>query len=91
MYNSGEIKKLIDAYITRGISKILLDMKGVDYLDSSTISVLLTERERLKNRDGCLKLLGLQEAPRKVFEIARIDSIFDIYDEEGEALRSFGE
>jgi anti-sigma B factor antagonist len=90
VYNSGEIKKLIDAYIARGINKILLDMKGVDYLDSSTISVLLTERERLKNHGGGLKLLGLQETPRKVFEIAKIDSIFEIYEDEGEALANFG-
>jgi anti-anti-sigma factor len=90
VYNSGEIRKLIDAYIARGIHNILLDMKGVDYLDSSTISVLLTERERLKERGGRLKLLGLQETPKKVFEIAKIDSIFEIYDDEGEALASFG-
>ncbi|MDP8248028.1 MAG: STAS domain-containing protein [Candidatus Tritonobacter lacicola] len=91
VYNSGEIKKLVDAYIARGTSNILLDMRGVDYLDSSTISVLLVERERLTSHGGRLKLLGLQENPRKVFEIAKIDSIFDIYDNEEEALRSFAE
>lgn len=91
VYNSGEIKKLMDAYIARGTSNILLDMRGVEYLDSSTISVLLVERERLILHGGRLKLLGLQENPRKVFEIAKIESIFEIYDNEEEALRSFAE
>ena len=90
VYNSGEIKKLVDAYIARGISNILIDMEGVDYLDSSAISVLLVERERLKSHGGRLKLLRLQENPRKVFEIAKIDSIFEIYDNEEKALKSFG-
>lgn len=91
VYNSAEIKKLVDAYIARGTNNVLIDMSGVDYLDSSTISVLLAERERLKSSGGRLKLLGLQESPRKVFEIAKIDTIFDIYDNEEEALKSFGE
>jgi anti-anti-sigma factor len=89
IYNCGEIKKLIDAYINRKIKKIVVDMGKVTYIDSSTIGVLLSELKRLQGQKGNLKLLNLKGVPRDVFRMARLEGFFEIFDDEKEAIKSF--
>ena len=89
IYNCGEVKKLIDAYVNRKIKKIIVDMGKVTYIDSSTIGVLLSEFKRLKAQKGGLKLINLKGSPRSVLEMARLEDFFSIYDNEKEAIESF--
>jgi anti-sigma B factor antagonist len=89
IYNCGEIKKIIDAYMQREINKIIVDMGKVSYIDSSTIGVLLSELKRLKEQKGNLKILNLRGVPRDVFEMARLEGFFEIYDDERKAIGSF--
>lgn len=90
IYNCGEIRKLIDAYIARRISRIIVDMGKVTYIDSSTIGVFLSELKRLQAQGGGLKLLNLTGAPRHVLEMARLDGLFSLFDDEKKAVESFG-
>ncbi len=89
IYNCGEIKKLIDAYINRKIKKIVVDMGKVTYIDSSTIGVLLSELKRLQGQKGNLKLLNLKGVPRDVFSMARLEGFFEIFDDEKKVIKSF--
>jgi anti-anti-sigma factor len=90
IYNCGELGKIIDEYINRGIIRIVVDLGKVTYIDSSTIGVLLSEQKRLEARHGGLKLLNLKGAPRNVLEMARLQDVFSIYDDERQAIESFG-
>lgn len=89
IYNCGEIRKLIDAYIARSIHRIVVDMEKVTYIDSSTIGVLLSEQKRLRELKGGLKLLNIKGGPRNVLQMARLENIFEIHDDEKKALASF--
>jgi len=89
IYNCSEIKKLIDAYIGRNIKKIVVDMGKVTYIDSSTIGVMLSELKRLEDRKGGLKIINLKGAPRNVFEMARLEGVFKVYEGEEQAIKSF--
>ena len=67
-------------------STFVVNMANVKYMDSSGAATLV---EMLKNcrRCGCqLKLAGLAERVQNVFEICRLESMFQIYDSEAEAL-----
>ncbi|MCX6340493.1 MAG: STAS domain-containing protein [Candidatus Aureabacteria bacterium] len=90
IYNCGELRKIIDEYINRKITRIVVDLGKVTYIDSSTIGVLLSEQKRLDAQRGGLKLLNLKGAPRNVLEMARLQDIFSIYDDERKAIESFG-
>ncbi|MCX6356968.1 MAG: STAS domain-containing protein [Candidatus Aureabacteria bacterium] len=90
IYNCGEIKKLIDAYIARKIVKIIVDMGKVSYIDSSTIGVLISEVKRLEQQKGGLRLLNLKGAPRNVLEMARLEGVLRVCESEKEAVESFG-
>jgi anti-anti-sigma factor len=89
IYNCGEIRKLIDAYITRTIVRIIVDMGRVTYIDSSTIGVFLAELKRLCAQGGNLRLLNLTGAPRHVLEMARLEELFPPFDDEKKAMESF--
>ena len=89
IYNCGEIRKLIDAYMTRKIARIIVDMGRVTYIDSSTIGVFLAELKRLRAQGGNLRLLNLTGAPRHVLEMARLEELFPPFDDEKKAIESF--
>jgi anti-sigma B factor antagonist len=67
---------------------IVLDLSGVGYMDSSGMASLVKLLARVR-RDGIgLKLAGLSPRVRSVFEITRLDTVFDIYGTAEEALAS---
>jgi anti-anti-sigma factor len=89
VYTSPEMSKILDAYISRGQGNIILDLEGLEYLDSSTLAALLRAQKKAKNLGGDVKLLKLEGEPRKVFEVSGFLSIFDTFSSREEALQSF--
>lgn len=79
IYNSGEIQKLADAYVARGYTKLVMNLEKVTYLDSSTISVFISNFQKLKKIGGRFILASLQGAPRDVFEMAKLHDVFEIF------------
>ena len=74
--------KLVD----RKVSKILVDFKKVSYIDSSGLAAFVELYQRLKQYNGKLVLFNLTEDVQSVFEVAKLDSIFQLAKSEKEAL-----
>jgi len=89
VYTSPEISKILEAYISRGQTNILLDLDGLEYLDSSTLAALLRAQKKAKELGGDVKILKLGGEPRKVFEASGFITIFDNFHDRDEALESF--
>ena len=85
----GAIRRLLG----EGKSKILLNLAGVGYVDSSGIGELVSSFTTIKNQDGQLKLLNLSQKIQDLMTITKLHTVFDVFDEErgGEsgALNSF--
>ncbi|MEE9258476.1 MAG: STAS domain-containing protein [Nitrospinaceae bacterium] len=88
IYNSGDLQKLIDAYITRGFRKFVINLEQVSYLDSSTISAFIHCHRKLEAEDGRFLLAGLSGAPRQVFDMAKLHDVFEVLSDEPSALES---
>ncbi|HPW65316.1 MAG TPA: STAS domain-containing protein, partial [Candidatus Omnitrophota bacterium] len=69
--------------------KILIDLSKVDYMDSSGIATFVEAFQRTKRYSGRLILAGLTAAVRGVFEIAKLENIFEIAADRGEAQSRF--
>ena len=82
-----ELFELIDSQARR---KVLLDFSSVKFLSSSMLGVLIRMQKRAEAINGRVAILGLQPDLHKVFKITRLDKLFDFYDKEDEAMRSFG-
>ena len=79
------IRKLADG----GKNKVLLNLAGVKYIDSSGIGELIANYTTLSRDDGQLKLLKLTDKIRDLLVITKLLTVFDAYDDEAEALNSF--
>ena len=65
---------------------LVIDMTNVEFMDSSGLAILVEVLKWSRQNDSKLKLVGMVQAVRSVFEISRLDSIFQIHDTVEEAL-----
>ena len=79
------IRKLADA----GKNKVLLNLAGVKYMDSSGVGELIANYTTLSRQGGQLKLLSLTDKIQNLLVITKLLTVFDSYDNEAEALKSF--
>ena len=64
----------------------IVDMTEVEFMDSSGLAILVEALKWCRQNGGELKLAGMAQSVRNIFEISRLDSIFNIYDTQAEAL-----
>lgn len=88
VYNSNDVRKLIEAYRQRGFQKFAVNLEGVTYLDSSTISVFIHCFQTLEKSQGKFVIAGLQGAPKEIFEMAKLHDVFELYPDIASAIKS---
>lgn len=71
------------------IKDVVVNLSGVDNMDSSGLGSLLKALKLIWHRQGDLYISCLQKKPRVVFEITRAYKMFEIFDTEQEALNAF--
>lgn len=71
--------------------RMLINMDNVRFLSSSAINKLIVLERRLSDAGGDLKLSNLSPEVEEVFNITQLHSVFDIRDDETDALTAFGE
>jgi len=72
-----------------GKNKLLLNLAGVSYIDSSGIGELIANYTTISRQGGQLKLLNLTDRNQNLLVITKLLTVFDSYDNEAEALKSF--
>ena len=85
----SQLREVISNGINAGKSKILLDMSGVTTIDSSGIGELVGSYTTVTNRGGKLKLLHLPAKLNELLHVTQLITVFEVYDSEEEALKSF--
>jgi anti-sigma B factor antagonist len=88
LYSSPTVRKEILNLTKKKIPTILVDLKEVNYMDSSGVATLIEGLQLSNKYDGRFALVGLNPNVREVFELTRLDKIFDIYKDVDSALES---
>jgi len=87
--NRHELKqKVLDA-LEQGERKFLIDFTSTGYIDSSGLGVLVSLSKKIREVGGELRLAGLNEDLRTLFELTKLDSLFAIADTADKALAAF--
>src|SRR5256885_10061964 len=73
----------------QGKKKLLLNLRGVKYIDSSGIGELIANYTTVSRQGGQLKLLNLTDKIQNLLVITKLLTVFDSYNNEAEALKSF--
>ncbi len=84
-----QLRDVIANAINAGSSSILLDMSGVTTIDSSGIGELVGAFTTATNRGGKLKLLHLPAKLNELLHITQLITVFEVYANEEEAVKSF--
>ncbi len=86
---SPELRKAFDRLIRNDQKRVVVDFSGVSYIDSSGLATLVEMFQRLKRIGGSLRLCNMLQKVKNVFEITRLDKLFEIFDTLEEALNNF--
>jgi anti-sigma B factor antagonist len=79
----------IDRLIRQGRIQIIVNLEHVSYIDSAGVGALVAKYVTLRKRGGDLKLLRLSERVRRVIYIAHLLAVFESFESEDLAVRSF--
>ena len=83
------LRDKVRSLIQQGHKKLLLDLSGVSYMDSSGLGELVHVYATMKNKGGTLKLVGLTRRINDLLTITKLVTVFESYDTEASGLASF--
>lgn len=82
--------KRITELIERGSTRILLDLGGVTYIDSSGVGMLAYQLKTVKRHGGDIKLVHLSRRAESLLGMMKLLLVFETFQDEPSAVRSFG-
>ena len=86
---SVQLRDAVGRLLAAGRQRIVLNLEGVTYVDSSGIGELVSRYTTTKNQGGQLKLLKLTKKIKDLLMITKLLTVFEIYEDEEAALSSF--
>ena len=87
--NRQEFKDTVLGSLEGGERKFLVDFSDTGYIDSSGLGVLVSLSKKIRDEGGDLRLAGLNEDLRTLFELTKLDTLFAISDSPADALAAF--
>lgn len=86
-----EIKQAVDDLLKKGVLNIILNLAKVSYIDSAGLGEIIRCFTALRRNGGSLKLLSPNARVIDLLNITNLLNVFDSYDDETAALKSFSE
>ena len=92
VYDGGTrlLREAVTKVVAEGARACLLDLHDITYLDSGGVGSLVAMFRHVTRRGGQLKLMRPSPCARRVLGIARLTAVFEIFDDEQEALLNLG-
>lgn len=84
--NRQEFKQAILDAVEQGARVVIVDFTTSGYIDSSGLGALVSLSRRLRDAGGDMRLVGLNEDLRTLFELTRLDALFPLYATRADAL-----
>jgi anti-sigma B factor antagonist len=86
---ASTFRDLIRDLATKGNKKLLVNLGDVSYIDSSGIGEMVSGFTTVTNHGGQLKLLSLSKRVKDLLQITKLYTVFEVFDDEAAAVRSF--
>lgn len=87
--NSSKLIETVGSLTEGGVTKIIVDIQNVDFIDYNGLSVLAIAYKSVLNRKGIMKLCGASLHIMELLRVVKLDDVFEIYNNLQEALASF--
>jgi anti-sigma B factor antagonist len=87
--NRQELKQKVLEALEEGSRKFVIDFSKTGYIDSSGLGVLVSLSKKIREQGGELRLANLNDDLKTLFELTKLDTLFQISDTRDRALSSF--
>jgi anti-sigma B factor antagonist len=88
VYTAPKLRERLVELINSGHYHLVINLEGVDFLDSTGLGVLVGALKRVRSHQGSLRLVCTQERLLKIFRITGLAKVFPIYDTVDEAAQA---
>jgi anti-sigma B factor antagonist len=85
VYTAPKLREKLIELVSEGSYDVVVNLEGVDFLDSTGLGVLVGALKRVKAHDGSLALVCTQDKILKIFKITGLTKVFPIHDSVEEA------
>ncbi len=89
LHTVPKFEEAIDNLIKEKRYKIIVNLKNLDYISSAGLGVFMGFIEEIREHEGDIKLCNLSERVFKVFDLLGFPALFEIFDQESQALEKF--
>jgi anti-sigma B factor antagonist len=83
------LKDKINSLVSQGQKKLVLNLEGVPYIDSAGLGEIVRTYTTVSRQGGKLKLLNLTKRIEDLLSITKLLTVFEVFDSEDEAVKSF--
>lgn len=86
VYTAPVLDDALSTVVSGGATRVVVDLSGVDFLDSTGLSVLVKALKRVRDADGALDVVVTAERVNKVFRITGLDQVIPVHASLADAL-----
>lgn len=84
-----EVKQELTALFENPNTKLILNLSGINYVDSSGFGVFLSLMKRANNNYGGFKICNVAADVKELFQLLQLHNVFEIYDNQEDCIASF--
>ena len=89
MADATDARATLKDLISKGSGKLILDLESTQFMDSSGLAVLVSSLQAARKKDGDVYLVHMGATVNALFELTRLHTVFQIFDDESGALSAF--
>ena len=89
-YVVGPVNESLDQAAAKPPAHVVVNLASVNFVDSTALAALVRSMKRCRQQGGDLHLCGLQQPVRIIFELTRLDRAIEIFPDEEQAVKAFG-
>jgi anti-sigma B factor antagonist len=83
------VKEQMKSYFVKPNTKLVLDMEGIDFVDSTGFGVFLSIMKTANNNYGFFKICNITPGVMELFKLLQLHNVFEIYNTKEDCLKSF--
>jgi anti-sigma B factor antagonist len=87
--DATQVSEKMHELINSGKSKLVVDMASVERMNSSGLGILIGCLMAVRKKHGDIRLFRLQEKPKELLRMTKLNCVFEVFEKEDEAVESF--
>jgi anti-sigma B factor antagonist len=86
---TNELRHAIASFVDRNYQKLVIDLSGTEYINSTGLGVLVSAHASYSKRSWQIKLYGMNKSLTNIFVITKLTMVFDVLETRADAVKSF--